>query len=254
MHTLLRTLFILCLSCLLLPQAFAQTKQEADEAYRHEQYQKAAQLYEQLLEKEENAHNEAIYYNLGNAYYRLDSLPGAVLNYERVLKLNPAHKHAALNLSFVQRKLADQITPESEMFFVTWTHELASSKTADAWAGWVIGCSVLFFLAVAVFLFGRQVWLRKTGFFSGLFFLLVTIVCHLFGQRQKEAVMETPQAVVMVPQTEVKATPADNGTKAFELHSGTTVTITDHSMKEWREIKLADGRTGWLRTEAIEEV
>ena len=39
-----------------------------------------------------------------------------------------------------------------------------------------------------------------------------------------------------------------------KIRKATRVDITDKSMKEWRGIKLADGREGWLQASQIEEI
>jgi SH3-like domain-containing protein len=52
----------------------------------------------------------------------------------------------------------------------------------------------------------------------------------------------------------VKSTPAQNGTDLFILHEGTKVTITDSSMKDWKEIRIADGKEGWIESNQVEEI
>jgi uncharacterized protein YgiM (DUF1202 family) len=52
----------------------------------------------------------------------------------------------------------------------------------------------------------------------------------------------------------VKSTPSRNGTDLFILHEGTRVTITDSSMKGWKEIRVGDGKQGWLETKEIEVI
>ena len=59
-------------------------------------------------------------------------------------------------------------------------------------------------------------------------------------------------AVVIQSAINVKSTPAKNGTDLFILHEGTKVTVVDASMKEWCEIRVADGKQGWVESEQIE--
>ena len=61
-------------------------------------------------------------------------------------------------------------------------------------------------------------------------------------------------AVVMSSSVVVKSTPNESGTDLFVLHEGTRVEIIDDSMKEWKEIRLADGKVGWMPTEAMEVI
>ena len=52
----------------------------------------------------------------------------------------------------------------------------------------------------------------------------------------------------------VKSTPNSVGTELFVLHEGTYVEIVDESMKEWCEIRLSDGKVGWIQVSEIERI
>jgi SH3-like domain-containing protein len=58
----------------------------------------------------------------------------------------------------------------------------------------------------------------------------------------------------MEPSVTVKSTPAKNGTDLFILHEGTKVSITDSSMRGWLEIRIADGKEGWVERNKLEEI
>ena len=58
----------------------------------------------------------------------------------------------------------------------------------------------------------------------------------------------------MAPSVTVKSTPNQSGTDLFILHEGRKVIIKDNTMKEWKEIRLADGKVGWMPTEAMEVI
>lgn len=242
---------IACLNLfILLPAVHAQTKHDADVAYGKEQYQKASEIYTQLLQKE--GKSSVLYFNLGDCYYRMNDMTKAVLNYQRAKQLDPGNKKIRHNLKLAQSKVADQIVPQSEMFFVTWIKAWNSTKTADAWGTCAIVTFILILAGTAVYLFSSRVLLRKVGFFGALFFVFLTIVFNIFAYQQKKLVTDEPLAVVTVPLIDVKSAPAGAAARQFELHEGITVTIIDNSMKDWKEIKLEDGRNGWVRTSQLE--
>ena len=58
----------------------------------------------------------------------------------------------------------------------------------------------------------------------------------------------------MAPTVNVKKNPEDNAANAFVLHEGTKVEITDKSIKGWREIRMVDGREGWMQESKLEEI
>ena len=110
-----------------------------------------------------------VYYNLGNAYYRTDNITKAVLNYERAHLLSPGDEDISFNLQFARSKTIDKITPESEMFFVTWWKALVNFTSVDCWAKTGIIAIIMALVLVLVYLFGSHIVLRKIGFFGGIF-------------------------------------------------------------------------------------
>lgn len=48
------------------------------------------------------------------------------------------------------------------------------------------------------------------------------------------------------PSVTVRSTPSDSGTSLFILHEGHKVDVKDNSMKDWKEIRLEDGKVGWI--------
>ena len=225
------------------------TKAEADSAYAQGNYQKAIKDYEALLKQ---GISVDLYYNLGNAYYRTDEMPRAVLNYERALLLSPGDADIRFNLQMARSKTIDKITPESEMFFVTWYHSLVNLTSVDGWAYAALLALALAIVLALVYLFSSPVWLRKIGFFGAFGLLLVFIVANIFAHAQKQSYITRSGAIIMAPAATVKSTPAKQGTDLFILHEGTKVEITDGAMKQWKRIRVSDGKEGWVETSQIE--
>ena len=229
----------------------AATKAEADSAYVRGEYQQAINDYEALLKQGASAD---LYYNLGNAYYRTENIPQAILNYERALLLSPGDRDIRFNLQIARSKTFDKIVPESEMFFVTWYRSLVSMMSVDGWARTALIALGLTIILLLVYLFSDKLWLRKVGFFGGVALLLVFLAGNLFAWQQKQDLLNRKGAIIFAPAVTVKSTPAVNGTDLFILHEGTKVTITDGSMKDWKEIRIADGKEGWIETKQIKVI
>ena len=240
--------FYLLLTPSLLTPASAVTKAEADSSYVRGQYQQAIIQYEALLKQGASAD---LYYNLGNAYYRTENIPEAVLNYERALLLSPGDRDIRFNLQIARSKTFDKIVPESEMFFVTWYRSLVSMMSVDAWARTALVSLAITIILLLVYLFSERIWLRKAGFFGGVALLLLFVGANIFAWQQKKDLLNRKGAIIFAPSVTVKSTPAANGTDLFILHEGTKVVITDGSMKEWKEIRLADGKEGWIESKHI---
>ncbi len=232
--------------------ASAVTKNNADTEYQKGNYQQAILDYEDILKS--NGVSADIYYNLGNAYYRTDNITKAVLNYERAHLLSPGDEDINFNLQYARSKTIDKITPESEMFFVTWWKALVNFTSVDNWAKSGIIAIIVALVLVLVYLFGPHIWLRKMGFFGGILFFAVFLLCNLFAYQQKQILVNRTGAIVMSSSVNVKKTPSRASADQFVLHEGTKVDITDKTMKGWRGIKVGDGREGWIETKHLEEI
>ena len=242
---------LLAMICLGGTSAKAVTKNNADTEYQKGNYQQAIRDYEEILKNGESAE---IYFNLGNAYYRTDNITKAVLNYERARLLSPGDDDINFNLQFARSKTIDKITPQSEMFFVTWYKSLVNFTSVDNWAKTGILCIVMALLLVLLYLFGPQLMLRKIGFFGGLAFFVIFLLSNLFAFQQKQALDNRTGAIIISPSVNIKKTPAKNSADQFVLHEGTRVDIIDKGMTDWRCIRVGDGREGWIETKAIEEI
>lgn len=225
------------------------TKAEGDSAYMKNDYASAIQIYEALLNRGEAAD---IYYNLGNSYYKAGDIAKAILNYERALLLQSGNGDIRANLEIARSKTVDKVEPVPEIFFVSWTKSLINSMSVDSWAVCGVVCFILLIVSLYLFIFSKQIVLKKAGFISGIVFLAVTILANVFANQQKDELTNRNSAIVINPSVTVRSTPSESGTSLFILHEGHKVGVKDGSMKDWKEIRLEDGKVGWVPASAIE--
>lgn len=226
------------------------SKSEGDSAYIKGEFQKAISIYESLLE---DGVASEVYYNLGNSYYKTDNIGKAILNYERALLLNPGSNDIQANLAIAKSKTVDKVESLPELFFISWTKSLMNQSSANGWAKWAITFFLLFLLSAFLYIFSKQILLKKISFGIGLLFLLFTVVSHNFARHQKKVLLSRDTAIVMTPSVTVRSTPSDSGTALFILHEGRKVAIND-AVGEWKEITLEDGKVGWIHSINLEVI
>lgn len=247
----MRYVLSVCLFALLPSTLMAVTKAEADSAYAHQQYQQAIRDYEALLREGVSAD---LYYNLGNAYYRTENITRAIINYERALLLSPGDGDIRHNLRLTRQKTVDKIAPSSEFFIVTWYRSIANMMGVDAWAWMALVALGVGIILALLYLFSPRVALQKVGFFGAVIMVVLFLLSNLFAHHQKQQLTYRTGAVIVASAVMVKSTPAANGTELFVLHEGTHVDIIDDTMKEWKEVRLSDGKEGWMETKALEVI
>lgn len=227
------------------------TKAEGDSAYIKNDFASAIQIYESLLQQGEAPE---IYYNLGNCYYKTDDIARAILNYERALLLSPGNADIRANLEIARSKAIDKVTPVPEIFFITWIKSLVNSQSSDAWARTGIVSFLLLLVSLAIFFFTQHIKWKKIGFSAAILFLIVTVLSNLFASQQKSYLTNRNDAIILSPSVTVRSTPSESGTSLFVLHEGRKVEIKDNSMREWKEIRLEDGKVGWVPSSSIEVI
>jgi tetratricopeptide (TPR) repeat protein len=231
----------------------AQTdKVAADSAYVKGEYKAAIEIYESLAAN--NGESADVYYNLGNAYYKSENIAKAVLNYERALLLNPDDEDIRFNLELARSKTVDKVAPEYKFFLMEWLEGIINLLSISAWSVLAVVSFVVMLLTLLLFLFGKSVSTKKTGFIIALFSLFITIFANLSALHRYHYLTERNDAVIMEPSVTAKSTPSSSGTELFVIHEGRKVKISDDSMREWTEIELEDGNKGWIPSSSLERI
>lgn len=238
-----------------VPGVISGPQEAAAQAYRDRDFSESIALYEEIIAqgKTDDKVSAQLYYNLGNAYFRGNQLGKAILNYERALLLDPGDSDIRHNLRFVQNRTIDRINIADTLFLTNWFRGIRNIFSVNQWGTISIVLFILFLACVAVYLFVRQLWARKTAFYTGIVLFLLVISANIFAFSQKRERVRGDSAIVMVGAAAVNASPDVNGNQLFELHEGTKVKIRNTD-GNWFEIQIADGSVGWIQQKNVEKI
>lgn len=221
---------------------------QGNKLYDAEKYEQAARMYEQVIAA--GKVNWEVYYNLGNAYFRLREIGEAILNYEKALKLDPDNEDAQFNLELANLSIVDRIPEPPKQTLVRWV-EKAYSAPSFSLLLWL----TLSLYALGILLFAARYFWPRITYQGGYRFLLWSIglafvfsLCVFVLRWQK---LESAQyAIVMQPKLSVTSSPTENATEVFELHEGTKLKV-EEQIGKWVRIRLRDGKVGWMPRQAI---
>ena len=226
------------------------TLAQADSAYIQGDYLTAISIYEWVVENQ--GVNATLYMNLGNCWLKRDEVAKAILCYERAYLLDPSDPDIRFNLELARTKTVDKINPVNELFIVVWFKKLLALLDVNEWAVLTVILFAVTILLAGLFLFSKKTGLRKLSFSFSAFFLFLSILSFIFATTQMGNIRERDTAIIMSPSVTVKSTPSSAGTDLFIIHEGRKVQILDSTMKEWVEIRLEDGNTGWIPVNVME--
>ncbi|MBI1807845.1 MAG: tetratricopeptide repeat protein [Ignavibacteria bacterium] len=234
-----------------LAQEAAVQFDHANQLYRNGDYQKAAAMYEQIVKNGYESY--ALYYNLGNTYFKLKNIPAAILQYERARRLAPHDEDVLYNLRLANLRVIDKIEPLPQLFFIEWWRSIINLFSSSGWAMIAILSLWCATIAGAVVLVNRAGFLQRIMFVSTLIALCICVLAFVGTFQRLHRERDEQTAIVFAPSVSVKSAPDVQSTDLFVLHEGVKVEFLDE-VGEWRKIRLADGKVGWLSVSSIEVI
>ena len=223
---------------------------KGNNAYAEGNYAEAIKEYQTIVDGGEFSFE--LYYNLGNAYYKADSIGKAILYYNKALRVEPLQEDALHNLALAEKKTEDRVVEESEFFLASWARSLRNALSCTTWSILSIVMFALILLFVLIFLLASNIALRKTGFYCGLCAVLLFVATLSFAISSRNNMLTHDEAIVLSSAISVKSSPDRSATELFVLHEGAKVRVVSEN-DEWSEV-VADGKKGWLLKSDIEQI
>jgi len=248
-----RAYLILVLSLLLseLMAASDSLFQSANLLYQEGKYEKALEDYRQISES--GLESADLYYNMGNAAYRSNSIGYAILYYEKALKMEPTHDDASHNLDFAARYQVDTFEQVPELFLRIWMRLMLQSMSERTWSILALIFFVLILFSFLLYLFSHRLTLKKLGFFLTLASGFLFVITFSSALSRHRSIVKPDAAIVIAPSIIVRSTPSETGNELFILHEGTKVKVIE-KVSEWQNIRVIDGREGWIRISDFESI
>jgi tetratricopeptide (TPR) repeat protein len=241
---------LLFINLLFLPIAaiaensYLQRFQQANQLYEKGQFAAAIPMYESLVQ--EHQQNAALYYNLGNAYYRTQAMGKAIANYERALRLDPRDSEIRQNLAFLR-----QSVKEPDPAFLT--------AVARGLNGMVsineltVICSVVYLLLIGlltVYIFRR----RQLALLLAILMALPVITLSGWLAFKYNDEVFTKWAVTIAGPVDVRNGPGMDNSVGFTLPEGRKLTILGEK-DDWVAVGLTtEGLKGWMEKKYIEMI
>src|SRR5664280_1509248 len=248
MNTKKQYIFILLLISLFVSTVSSQSTNK-DKFYQGVTYFSAGS-YKEALQVWTDIYNTGyrsanLDYNIGNAYFKLNNVPYAILFYERANLLKPADEDINYNIQVAKTLIVDRFQEIPELFFIKWYNFVSLFLSTNTWAKISLTLFILFLLFLSLYFYSPRYRYKVIGFWLALFFIVMSLSSFAFSKRNKSLVYDSHKAIISIPVISGKSSPDKSGNDLFVLHEGTKVTIEDE-VGEWTEIRLSDGNKGWV--------
>jgi len=213
----------------------------ANKLYAEGKFAAAAGAYEKILQS--GTVSTALWFNYGDAEFKLGQLGRAIAAYRRAELLAPRDDEVRANLDFVRKQVASPVWNESR--WEQWPGTLTLNE-------WTVLAAGAFWLAFILFTL-RQVHPAWRSRLRGLTFSVV-ILMILSGAGLGAAAtihFSQPTAVVVAPEATARSGPFAEAQDAFQVHDGAELVVLDHR-DHWWQVTDGSGRIGWLPAKQVE--
>lgn len=234
--------------------SFAQEEnlfQQGNEYYRQKRYNKAIETYTQIVDS--GFESTALYYNLGNAYYRKGEIGYAILYYEKAKKLSPGDEDVIHNLTLANLKTIDKVESLPKFFLFQWWEGLLALFSSSGWTIISYICYIILIISIGFYFYIKSVSQQKVVIISCLIGLLLLLVSSSILAVKLNRDLNVKNGVVVENTANVKLSPDTGSNDAFIVHEGLKVILEDE-VDNWVKIRLQDGKIGWMQEKYVKVI
>ncbi len=222
--------------------------ERANTSYNEGNYVDALADYEKILD--EDVHSAELYFNMGNACYKLNQIAPSIYYYEKALLLKPNDTEIKSNLAYAQNMTLDAIDTSPEVGLAKFYKDITAWLTFDQWAYTAVLCMLLFVFLYIAFSYFSYSTRKRIAFISSLACLFISLVSVAFAFVQYNDFEADKPAIIFSSEVTVQSDPNNTGQKVFRLHEGTKVSVLEE-YNDFHKIQIADGKTGWVPKESL---
>ena len=223
----------------------------ANAAYNAGEWDKALTNYNIIAEKE--LESAPLYYNMANTYFKKGEVARAILYYNRALRLAPSDEDIRHNLEYAEQSTRDIIEEIPEFFLTSWLRTARNTMSGNAWTVLSLVILIVALAAMLMYLLAQPLRARKAGFYTMAICGVLFVITTAFAISSRNEMVKGKGAVIMSSSVSIKSSPDRAATELFVLHEGTTVVVGEQ-IDGWVEIRIADGRKGWIEESRIERI
>jgi tetratricopeptide (TPR) repeat protein len=213
----------------------------ANKFYYAGKFSEAVAAYENILYSGQKS--VALYYNLGNAYFKSGQIGKAIAAYREGEKLTPRDPDIRANLQFARNQIQGPTLAPSRGQRVLGKLTLNEWTLLAAAGLWL--CFVI--LALCEWRPSLKRPLRLYLFATALATVLL-FACVTFSWFENRS---TRTAIVISRDVPVRRGPLEDANASFTVHDGAELRILDQN-NEWLQVTSDPSRVGWVRRDQVE--
>ena len=208
----------------------------ANKLYEEGKFAEAASAYQALAQS--GQWSAALYFNLGNAYFKSGQIGRAIAAYGQAEQITPRDPDLRANLQFARNQ-----TPSPTLLPTRWQRWLGR-LTLNEWTILAAG-AVWLWLSLLAALQWRPGLRSALRMYVLSVAVLACLLCACAAASLRQTRF-THTAIVITRDTAVRYGPLAESPTAFTVHDGAELRVLDQK-DEWLQVSAGPNRVGWLR-------
>jgi tetratricopeptide (TPR) repeat protein len=223
--------------------------EKANTFYQQQKFDSAVSYYEKIMDNGQRSSD--LYYNLGNAYFRVRAMGKAIQTWEKAHAIAPDDPDIWANLRFANASIIDRIPQVERSFFEVVVNRLHTllPLNVQLWTVLLLLFSVSILFAWGLYSTGNgRLWIIYGG-------TCLSVLTALFGISAGVKIYHVEKvayAIVLTPACDARNQPDGNKT-LFPAHEGTKFLIRKE-IDRWALVSLPNGVSGWVELSALGKI
>lgn len=193
-----------------------------------------------------------------------------MLAWMRAKRLDPSSSQINSNLNYLKNRVDDankaeqkgkrlKSTADATSFFGGIYKVIAVDRSSNFWAVAAVIFFLLFIISVAIYIFTKEVLLRKTGFFGGIACFFLSLIFLIFSFMAAKAEISTNEGVITAFKVSLLTEPGKESDPGHGnvITKGTVVSILSEEVDAegnvtWYKVRLNSDYIGWVSVSDME--
>jgi tetratricopeptide (TPR) repeat protein len=212
----------------------------ANRLYEQGKFSQAAAGYQKLLES--GRASAALFFNLGNAYFKAGQIGRAIVAYDQAKELSPRDPDLRANLQFARNRVQGPTVSPTR-----WQRALGT-LSLNEWTVLAAGVFWLWLLLLAWVQWRPAYRAALRRYVVGLGVVVAVVVVCLAGGFYETRLAR--RAIVIAPEASVRQGPLEEAQSAFTVHDGAELAVLDQK-DQWLQVSTDPRRIGWVRGDEV---
>jgi tetratricopeptide (TPR) repeat protein len=214
--------------------------EQGNKLYEQGRYTEAAAVYEQMLGS--GKASAALYFNLGNSWFKAGQLGRAIAAYRQAKGLSPRDPDILANLQFARNQSGGATLRPDRV------ERTLSRLSLDEWTWLAFGTAWLALLLLALQQWNPRLRYSLRALTAVFIVFAIALAGCLFAALRRSGTDVI--AVVIVPSAEVRHGPLEESQTAFSVRDGAELRLLDEK-DSWVRVTTGARQTGWLPRKTV---